>query len=88
MNPEGIVAGPDGALWFAPTGSQIGRITTAGQVSTYSTGSVGGNAYIAGGPDGALWFTAQGTNQIGRITTPVINAVTRRSAARTRLPRS
>ena len=34
--PGGIVAGPDGALWFYETGSnRIGRITTGGQISEY-----------------------------------------------------
>ena len=32
--PGGIVAGPDGALWFYETGSnRIGRITTDGQIT-------------------------------------------------------
>lgn len=33
-NPEPIVAGPDGALWFGNIGNNsIGRITTAGVVT-------------------------------------------------------
>jgi hypothetical protein len=31
--PSGIVASPDGALWF--TGSGIGRITTSGTITEY-----------------------------------------------------
>jgi virginiamycin B lyase len=34
--PYGIVAGPDGALWFTEMrGGRIGRITTGGEVSAY-----------------------------------------------------
>ncbi len=34
--PEGITAGPDGALWFTESqGNQIGRLTTSGQVSDF-----------------------------------------------------
>jgi virginiamycin B lyase len=72
--PTSIAPGPDGALWFTvencsnapqcdPTG-QIGRITTAGSVTTFS---VSEPIYIAAGPDGALWFTQDAS--IGRITT-------------------
>jgi streptogramin lyase len=66
---HGIVAGPDGALWFGEEGvAKIGRITTGGVVTEFSTrmdGSVGG---IAAGPDGALWFTQLENDKIGRMT--------------------
>ena len=76
-SPLGITLGPDGALWFTANGgggvgNRIGRITTAGAISTFPipTGSLlpqpGG---ITAGPDGALWFTEQVGNKIGRITT-------------------
>ena len=64
--PNDITAGPDGALWFTEERDPsigIGRITTAGKITTY--GAVSGQ--IAAGPDGALWFT--GPSSIGRITT-------------------
>jgi streptogramin lyase len=68
-DPIGIVAGPDGALWFAEenTSNKIGRITTRGVITEFAgtTASVSGG--IAAGPDGALWFTE--FNKIGRITT-------------------
>jgi virginiamycin B lyase len=36
-HPAGIVAGPDGALWFASTSNAtIGRVTTDGAFSGYS----------------------------------------------------
>jgi uncharacterized protein (TIGR03437 family) len=72
-----ITAGPDGALWFTQYGGLIGRITTAGVVTSYAlnlstSGASAGN--VTAGPDGALWFTeygGQGTSshKIGRITT-------------------
>lgn len=52
-----IALGSDGALWF-PGPQLVGRITTAGAVSTVSCG--GANCYatdITPGPDGALWLT-------------------------------
>ena len=60
----GATAGPDGALWF--TGSQIGRITTAGVITEYPVGAA---SAITAGPDGALWYAAGMVNgpQIGRI---------------------
>jgi hypothetical protein len=65
--PSGIIAGPDGNLWFTEgNASQIGRITPAGVITEFSSGQAhpGG---ITLGPDGNLWFTVSG-NAIGRIT--------------------
>ncbi len=68
--PQGIAAGPDGALWFTNTGNNsIGRITTSGTVSNYAGTGVSYPLSIAAGPDGALWFTNYSNNSIGRITT-------------------
>jgi streptogramin lyase len=75
-NPQGIAAGPDGALWFAEEGSglgagsgRIGRITTSGSITEFPVPSPGSIPIgIAKGPDGALWFTEE-LNRIGRITT-------------------
>ncbi|HEY1682716.1 MAG TPA: hypothetical protein VGF98_13810 [Candidatus Tumulicola sp.] len=69
--PAGIVAGPDGALWFTDPGNDvIGRITTDG---TYTLQQVTGTEVdpgITAGPGNDLWFT-QGIQEggIGRITT-------------------
>ena len=70
----GITVGPDGALWF-PAGtsldSGVGRMTTAGVYSYFSTGSVGFNG-ITTGPDGNLWLTDSccgGNGSIYRMTT-------------------
>jgi len=69
--PSGIVAGPDGALWFIEAlGNNIGRITTNGAISEYPIPTPRSLPYaIAAGPDGALWFSESGGNKIGRITT-------------------
>jgi streptogramin lyase len=51
--PQEIAAGPDGALWFTGLhGNSIGRITTAGVVTTYSGAGIGFAQGIAAGPDG------------------------------------
>ena len=69
--PRGIVAGPDGALWFytgSPHGaaqvqagaSWIGRITTSGQASVvYNPDplTLAGISGITTGPDSNVWFT-------------------------------
>jgi virginiamycin B lyase len=70
-SPQGIAAGPDGALWFTErNGNRIGRITTSGAVTEFAlpTADAGATSIVLG-PDDALWFTEQGANKIGRITT-------------------
>jgi hypothetical protein len=73
--PRSITAGPDGALWFI-TGSasgQIGRITTAGALTTFpipnSFVNMNGLDALTPGPDDALWFTGNNSDSIGRVTT-------------------
>jgi virginiamycin B lyase len=69
--PNVIVAGPDGALWFTETnGNKIGRITTAGSITEFAIPtSAAHSVYVTAGSDGALWFTEYNGNKIGRITT-------------------
>lgn len=68
--PLGIVAGPDGALWFANfQSSTIDRVTTSGAFSTYTSTAVGHPRILVDGPDGAIWFVNYTNNSIGRITT-------------------
>ena len=72
--PGGIVAGPDGALWFVETAvNKIGRISTAGVVTEYPVPTAGAidtdQGFLAVGQDGALWFNEDLVNKIGRITT-------------------
>lgn len=77
QNPNSIVAGPDGALWFTDSNlgvpsnghDAIGRITTSGTVTEYPLSPSSSPYSIIVGPDGALWFTDGSENAIGRITT-------------------
>ncbi|HEU0317365.1 MAG TPA: hypothetical protein VFR49_08550, partial [Solirubrobacteraceae bacterium] len=76
-DPEGIVAGPDGAVWFTErAGNMIGRMTATGAVSEFNAAP--GPFGITVGPEGALWFTQSGMalpgapsapGGIGRLTT-------------------
>lgn len=75
--PEGITAGPDGALWFTDNSNPatIRRISVFGEVAKYALGPDLKLESITGGPDGSLWFTESGEapshppDAIGRITT-------------------
>src|SRR5260370_6784518 len=74
--PQGITAGPDGALWFTEFYDNVaGRITTKGASTVFRLNTVNSATYITNGPDGALWLTllndvgGSTTNQIGRLTT-------------------
>ncbi len=88
MTPVGIVAGPDGAIWFTGYGSnEIGRMTLDGVVERFALPTPASVPYhIVTGPDGALWFTEQAGNNIGRLemrvasTPPVVSAAARLEA--------
>ena len=69
--PSGIVAGPDGNLWFTEANTdKIGRITPSGVVTEFAIPTPGSSPLsIAAGSDGNLWFTEVNAFQIGRITT-------------------
>src|SRR5216684_3307652 len=64
---NGIVAGPDGAIWFTETGgNKIGRITTAGVITEFPLSIPNsGPSGIVAGPDVALWFTEASPGRIG-----------------------
>ena len=76
--PSDIVQGPDGAMWFSD-GVKLGRITTAGVITTYTTAGAPGSGVIVG-PDGAVWFTEFGDKQYGRIS-PADGTVTEYAVA-------
>ena len=62
---EGIVAGPDGALWFTESANnRIGRITTSGSISEYDLpAELSVPRSIAASKDGHLWVAStQGEN--------------------------
>lgn len=71
--PKGIVAGPDGNLWFGGTNGRIGQITPTGVVAQFTAGM---EPYgVAAGPDGNLWVANSGSRagdpgggSIARIT--------------------
>jgi virginiamycin B lyase len=70
-DPRGVVAGPDGNMWFTEIlGDRIGKITPSGVVTEYSGGiTPGSQPYdIAAGPDGNVWFTEINGDRIGKIT--------------------
>jgi virginiamycin B lyase len=73
--PNGIVTGPDGNLWFTEVaGNRIGRMAPGGVITefplpTNSQGQSSQPVAILVGPDGALWFTMSNSSRIGRITT-------------------
>jgi virginiamycin B lyase len=71
---DGITAGPDGAIWFTASKtvsnvltSEVGRVSSDGQVTEFAIPNSTSAGGITTGPDGALWFTnaVAGSNGIG-----------------------
>ena len=72
--PEGITAGPDGALWFtnARNGS-IGRITTAGTITNITDSGNNQSVQPSISADGSsVVFTTYSTNLEEGVTHPSI----------------
>ena len=72
-DPDGISAGPDGALWYVGSmrsgdEGSIFRITTSGTITSYGP-LVGSLFATTSGPDGNEWFTDIAAESIDRITT-------------------
>jgi virginiamycin B lyase len=78
--PDGIEAGPDGALWFAHSGAganSLGRLTTDGEYSNFHipvppdavAGDSAGHTLndVVTGPDGAIWATPFNNDWVRRI---------------------
>ncbi len=67
-NPiDTFAIGSDGALWFTEyNGTQAGRASTSGTITTPYTGAVNG---ITSGSDGALWLTQPAGPALVRLTT-------------------
>lgn len=63
----GIIAGPDGNLWFTG-GVTIGKTTTSGTVTVYPLPVTAcGPMNITAGGDGKLWFTEQNSGQVANL---------------------
>lgn len=72
--PNGIAAGPDGAMWFTEwSGRGLGRIAPDGTIAEFPPAgspqlTVGADpSGIVTGPDGNLWFTEHGAGQVGEL---------------------
>jgi virginiamycin B lyase len=64
-----ITQGADGNFWFTlSNGSQVGRITPKGQITTFRTPSLSNPAFMSLGPDGNVWFGEGSTGKIAFIT--------------------
>lgn len=70
--PQAITSGPDHNLWFTKSSTEIGRLTTAGALTTFTLPA---NTYtssgITTGPDGNIWFTEAGpeVNKVAKMNT-------------------
>ena len=69
QRPDGITAGPDGALWFTNTATTRSAGSPPRDGHQLHRPGISGPYGITAGPDGALWFTNHGNDSIGRITT-------------------
>jgi streptogramin lyase len=70
-DPQEIVQGPDGDLWFTELGaSKVGHMTLCGTLlGEFATPTVRSSPQgIAVGPDGNVWFTELKGNNIGRLS--------------------
>jgi virginiamycin B lyase len=64
-----ITQGADGNFWFTlSNGTQVGRITQKGQITTFRTPSLSNPAFMTLGPDGNVWFGEGSTGRIASIT--------------------
>jgi virginiamycin B lyase len=68
-DPQAVVTGPDGALWFTARGANgAGRLTADGLTTSPFPVGLKPNGIVAG-PDGNLWFADTGSpGQIRKIT--------------------
>jgi streptogramin lyase len=88
--PGAITVGPDHNLWFTNANNRIGRITTAGEITTYAL-RTRGLFGITTGPDGNIWFTATrptASDTCNRRRFPLPDTTLRRPPPRTRMCRS
>jgi virginiamycin B lyase len=72
--PDSIVAGPDGNLYFGEFSPTVGRITTAGVISEFPLPETEGSfpvLSITVGPDKNIWFTNNSHSQLGKLELPI-----------------
>jgi streptogramin lyase len=81
-DPAQIQAGPDGNLWFSDRNGAVGRVTTNGTISKFTSGLNPGSAVrsIAMGPDGNMWFSDPGTTRAIGVINPFTQAISEFSA--------
>ncbi|HET7466110.1 MAG TPA: choice-of-anchor D domain-containing protein, partial [Candidatus Dormibacteraeota bacterium] len=67
---EGMVAGPDGNIWFVDAGlNMVGKITPAGVITQFPVPATGaGSRSITVGPDGNFWIATTLPDSIVRLT--------------------
>jgi streptogramin lyase len=76
--PEGIVAGPNGNLWFAEfNASKIGELNPAtGAITEFATPTANSGPLGVGlGPDGSIWFTEFFADRVGEVN-PATGVIT------------
>lgn len=67
--PDMIVAGSDGNMWFSEFGGlAVGRITINGAITPHPVPTVGEQEYVALAPDGTVWFTDRENSILGYVT--------------------
>lgn len=77
-SPLGVVAGPDGGIWYTEyRASKIARIDPTTLASTdYATPTTDAHPRdMVVGPDGALWFTESTADKVGKLD-PASGAIT------------
>src|SRR5262249_59780556 len=66
---SGIVAGPDGNIWFTESSAnKIGRITPGGVITEFAAGAASRPRALFVGPAAALWFTEPNASKARRMT--------------------
>src|SRR5262249_42215094 len=75
--PETIVTGPDGNLWFTESAKDnIGQITPAGVITEFPVPRTGTTPDgVTLGPDNNLWFTSFSGQSVGRLVPTYSNVV-------------
>jgi virginiamycin B lyase len=66
VTPMDIIAGNDGNLWYTAQGTTVGRITTAGVATNFTSKGVDPFG-ITLGPDGAVWYAEFQAGAVGRV---------------------